>query len=185
MNKREQVWLGIFLVIPLITAKAFADAFAPDEKMGFLYDILFGFVGVLLGYAVYYFTKEAKTKVRGVFAGLVIIIFILSIAFSTNSNAYPQTCQVCGYKAIEKNDPVCGHCFEEISEERMKEKGYNRIAELVYARQLYVFYQDSVEQVDFYKPEVSEDGYEKDKQWKPIIDKEDLLDLRNGIKAEK
>ncbi len=67
----------------------------------------------------------------------------------------------------------------------MKEKGYNRIAELVYARQLYVFYQDSVEQVDFYKPEVSEDGYEKDKQWKPIIDKEDLLDLRNGIKAEK
>ncbi|WP_018478551.1 hypothetical protein [Pontibacter roseus] len=184
MNKKEQIWLGLFCVLPVIGAKALADSIAPNDNMKLLYAAMFGGFATLIGYGIYYTTKNRSNSIRAISLALVIGALTTTVVVASN-NSYPQTCHVCGYKAIEKGDPTCGYCYEEVSEERMKEKGYNSLSELVYARQLYVFYQDSLEQVDFYKPEVSEEGFQKNKDWKPLITREDLRDVHEELKAEK
>jgi hypothetical protein len=181
MKDKEQWWLASFLMLPFFGAKILADNLAESKDMELLYAMIFCGFSMLVGYGLYSFTKDKAAITRLITLGTIVVAFAVS-TIVLSSNHYPITCQICGYKAIEKGDSTCGECFEEISEASMKEKGYKNLTELVYARQLYVFYQDSLEQVDFYKPEVTEDGYEKDKNWKPIITKDDLLDIQNEMK---
>lgn len=84
MNKEEQTWLSVFFGIPTIMGYYLADALAPDGKMEFLYSMLFGGVGAVLGYGLYYFIKGKSKGIKiGSAAGLFAVgAFAIYVAVS-------------------------------------------------------------------------------------------------------
>ena len=65
---------------------------------------------------------------------------------------------------------------------QQKIKGYDDKQEWLKEEQLFWFSLDSLTQpIDFFKPALDE-GFYKDKNWKPIINQQDLIDDFNGRK---
>ncbi|MER2998904.1 hypothetical protein [Pontibacter populi] len=84
MNKDEQIWRGIFLVVPAILGYNMADAMAADDKMEILYAALFGGVGALVGAGIYYLVKEKGKGLKTASAAGLFAVGILALYLVTS-----------------------------------------------------------------------------------------------------
>ncbi|KAA3437793.1 hypothetical protein [Rufibacter hautae] len=64
MNKEEQNWRAVFVIIPIILGYNLANVIAPEDNKEFLYAALFGGAGALIGAGVYYLIKEKSKKLK-------------------------------------------------------------------------------------------------------------------------
>ncbi|WP_210466449.1 hypothetical protein [Rufibacter roseolus] len=84
MNKEEQTWWGVFLVIPMIFGYNLADALAPDDKTEFLYAALFGGAGALMGAGIYYLMKDKSKGLKIASATGLFAVGILALYWAVS-----------------------------------------------------------------------------------------------------
>jgi hypothetical protein len=183
---KEQIWTIVFAVIPVVIFMNMGEYFTNDSGMNILYGGLFGGIGGLIGFAINQIVKTKSTLIKGVTLGVFLIVSFLTIRliqlnYSNSESILIDesdliTCQVCGYKTLTKDDKFCGECFVELTASEMTEEGYRSIEGFIKEEQTSFFTPDSiVEDIDFFNPKVSEDGYKKDLTWKPIASKDTIL----------
>jgi len=180
-TNKETIWLSILTVLPVALLWPTSEYFTEPGLNRTLLSGLFGGLGGLIGYGIYSFvrTKTDKTKILTATGILVVGIgFILTLDNFVKQDF--QTCEVCGYKAVDINKSECNYCA---SQTWGKEKSfglYDNKEEWLRDQQLFWFGLDEIsEKANFYEPTVDE-GFKKDKNWKPIITQEDLInDLEN------
>ena len=78
-----------------------------------------------------------------------------------------ETCQICGYMAMQKNNPTCMNCGKELTEQIAAGQGIS-VHDLLMLEQLDYFSRDTINLiVDLFGPKVTYKGYPKDPSWKP------------------
>ena len=192
MTKRNidkgQIWMTVFAVIPVVLFMNLGEYFSNDNGMQILYGGLFGSIGAVIGFGLYKIVKDKSILIKGLTLAVLLIVCVLAIRlihmnYSNTESILTQeielsTCPVCGYKTLTTDDKLCGECLVELTESEMTEEGYSTIKEFIKEEQISFFIPDSiVEDIDFFNPKVSEDGYEKDLSWKPIASKNTILKL--------
>lgn len=185
-NDKEQIWLIVFLLLPVVLFMNLGEHFTDNGLIKVLYGGLFGGLGGLIGLGLSRFSnsKSTLTKVLILSAFLItsfVIIRILHVNFSTDKSIAIDdsgliTCQVCGYKTLTKDNKFCDECLVELTKLEMKNEGYSSIDEYIKEEQISFFCPDSLaDTIDFYRPKVSENGYEKDLNWVPIVPQDTVL----------
>lgn len=172
----QQIWIAIFLVLPLILLSRLGNNFTDNSFNQILFAGVFGLVGAVLGGAVFQLikTKTTVTKIISLLLLIALCIGTLLVVEKLNKPTL-QSCEICGYDAIEITKNKCDYC-ENIPYDQKKIKGYKDKQEWLKEEQLFWFSLDSASQkVDFFNPAVDE-GFIKDKNWKPSITQQELID---------
>jgi hypothetical protein len=183
---KGQIWIIVFAVVPVVLFMNLGKYFTNDSGMQILYGGLFGGMGGLVGFGLNQIVKNKSTLIKGLTIGVFLIVSLVTIRlihlnYSNTESILTEekkliTCPVCGYKTLTKNDKFCGECLIELTESEMTEEGYSSIEEFINEEQIVFFCPDSiVNDIDFYNPKTSEDGYEKDLDWKPTAPKDSIL----------
>ena len=155
----------------------FGNAYTTDKGMRVLYSGLAGGVGGLLGFAGYYFTINRPTVIRvivliaiAVITALPTILLPNATAVAANNNSNYSTCPVCGYVAYKAGEKACDNCGEELTEDEISQSGLTDVDSLIRLDQAFYFIPDDEKApITFSQPDISEDGYKLDKNWKPSV----------------
>lgn len=173
-SKTEQIWTSLFLLIPVLSLTRLSENFSQDSMTKILISGALGLIGGLVGYGCYYFVKTKNTTVK-----VLAVIILTTLSFSTIyivTKVKHQTCEICGYIAVDKKTEECNLCGSVTWE---KEQTYGKETDKyrwLTDEQLFWFAIDSLNQpFDFYTPEV-QDNYHKDKSWRPNITEKDLAE---------
>ncbi len=183
---KGQIWMTVFGVVPVVLLMNLGEYFSNDSGMRILYSGLFGGIGGAIGFGLYKIVKDKSILIKGLTLSALLIISVVTVRlihvnYSDTKPTLAQesefsTCPVCGYKTLTTDDKFCEECLVELTEIEMIEEGYSSIEEFIKDEQISFFTPDSiVEDIDFFNPKVSEDGYEKDLSWKPIASKDTIL----------
>ncbi|WP_338769826.1 hypothetical protein WAF17_10625 [Bernardetia sp. ABR2-2B] len=185
-SKKEQIWMTIFTVIPVVLFMNVGEYFTDDSKMKILYSAVFGGLSGGIGAGLFLLFKNKSSLIKiialisfiSIFAVFIRAIYIYS--FPEKEVLIEEevliTCSVCGYKTLTKDDKLCGECLVELTESEMTEEGYSSMEEFIKEEQIIFFSSDSlVDTVDFYNPKISEYEYEKDLNWTPLVSKDSVL----------
>lgn len=180
---KEQIWTALFLVTPVIILGKLGDIFADSSLNRILFAGLFGGLGGAVGAGFLQLAKSKPTFVKTSLVFILIGLCVTTLVVATKLNKPNlQTCEICGYIAITSDKKECGYCGALTWENQNKIKGFDNKQEWLKDEQLFWFSLDSLTQpIDFYKPALDE-GFEKDKNWKPIINQQDLIDDFNDGK---
>ncbi len=174
---KEQIWTALFLVTPVIILSKLSDQFADSSLNRILFAGLFGGLGGLLGAGLLQLVKTKTTFVKTISVILLTGLCVTTLIVVTKLNKPTlQTCDICGYIAISSDKKECGYCGTLTWDNQKKIKGYDDKQEWLKDEQLFWFSLDSLtEPIDFYEPNFDE-GFYKDKNWKPTINQQDLID---------
>ncbi|MCG9880340.1 MAG: hypothetical protein MH472_07050 [Bacteroidia bacterium] len=174
---KEQIWTALFLVTPVIVLGKLGDIYGDSSLNRILFAGLFGGLGGAVGAVFLHLSKSKSTFIKTSLVLLLIGICATTLVVSTKiKRSILQTCEICGYIAITSDKKECGYCGSLTWENQKKINGYDDKQEWLKDEQLLWFSLDSLTQpIDFYKPDLDE-GFEKDKNWKPIINQQDLID---------
>ncbi|MDF1698221.1 MAG: hypothetical protein P1U56_20400 [Saprospiraceae bacterium] len=142
--------------------------------------MILGGLGASIGFPLFWLTKDKSMSVKyGTFVFTVIgLIGIMAFILNNRTESDKRnliTCQICGYKAVEKKGGQCDVCIAQINDNFKDEEGYVSMEELIKEEQLYFFSME--ENITFKDPEVYKDldfKYLKDKNWKPIVSKKEV-----------
>lgn len=196
MNKKpsnkESFWNIIFLVFPFVAFMNLGEYFTDDILTKVIYAGVFGGLGGLLGFGV--MTLVLKKSLRIKFIALITIVLLtigfvrfIHVNYSKQTENYDSeinytTCKICGYKAFIDDEKFCDECFVEITLEEAIKDEYKSLESFIFDQQLFYFTPDSlIKDVNFYEPNISEDGFEKDLNWKPIVPKDSVLKFNQEI----
>lgn len=179
-NNKEQIWMLILYLIPILLLSKLSDQFAESSLNKILFAGLFGAVGGIIGIGVYHLVKTKTILVKSV---SVILLFglCLTILVVVNKINRPtlQTCEVCGFIAVFPDKSECDYCGSLTWDKQYKLEPSISKKEWLKAEQLDWFSIDSLNQViDFYESSPDQ-GFLKDNNWKPVISQEDLIDDYN------
>jgi hypothetical protein len=183
---KVQIWMTVFAVVPVVLFMNLGEYFSNDSGIQILYGGLFGGIGGAIGFGLNQVVRDKSTLIKGLTLGAMLIVSLVTISLihlnysDTKPNLTEETelitCPVCGYKSLTKDDKLCGECIVELTEAEMIEDGYSSMTEFIKEEQISFFTPDSlVQDIDFFNPKVSEDGYNKDMKWKPIAPKDTIL----------
>lgn len=173
-SKTENIWTSLFLLVPILSLTRLSENFTQDSTTRILISGGLGFIGGLLGYGCYYFVKTKNTPFKVLSLIILTISSILTIYIVTKVKY--QTCEICGYIAVDKKIDECRICGNITWEKELTYGNENDKYRWLSEEQLFWFAIDSLNQaIDFYKPEVQGD-YRKDKSWKPNITEKDLAE---------
>ena len=168
----------IIWLLPAITLPMIAEDIG-GKTPEIVLSMILGVLGAAIGFPLFWFTKDKSKSIKYGTLGLMVIGLIGTIIFFANRTESEKrnliTCQICGYKALEKKGGECDVCIAQINEEFKEEEGYLSIDELIKEEQLYFFSME--DNVTFQNPEIYKDldvEYLKDKNWKPIVTIEEV-----------
>lgn len=180
---KEQIWIAIFLVTPVIILAKLGEIYSNNTLNRILLTGLFGGLGGIIGAGFLQLAKSKSTLLKVSLVSVLIGLCVTIIVVATKLNKPTLlTCEICGYKAIGKAKKQCEFCGSFPWDEQKKNKGYDDKQEWLKEEQLFWFALDSLtEKIDFYDPTVVE-GFEKDKNWRPSVTKEEIID---GLKNKK
>ncbi|UII26885.1 hypothetical protein LVD15_00160 [Fulvivirga maritima] len=175
-KKKEPIWLALFTVLPVSLLWPLGEYFEEQGINQTLVSALLGGLGGLIGFGLYSWTKSksTKTKIIGIVSILVLGIAIIRIVH-TSSVEVLKTCEICGYKAIDKQENECNVCASNTWETEQADKLYDSKLEWLKDEQLFWFAEDDTSFVEFYEPNQI-DGFFKDENWRPIINKIDVFE---------
>jgi hypothetical protein len=178
----NRVWTALFLVTPVVILSRLSDTFADSSLNRILFAGLFGALGAFIGAGFSHLAKTKKTVIKTFLVMLLIGLCVTTLTISSKlTKPSLRTCEICGYKAVGRNKKQCQYCGSLPWEEQKKIKGYVDKQEWLKEEQLFWFRLDSLTQkADFYNPFLDE-GFEKDKEWTPVITERELIDeLKNN-----
>lgn len=174
------IWMLPAMTLPMIAEDIGGNT--PEIAMG----MILGGLGAAIGFPLYWLTKDKSKSIKYGTFGLMAIGLIGTIMFFTNKTESEKrnliTCQICGYKALEKKGGECDVCIAQINNEFKDAEGYLSIEELIKEEQLYFFSME--DNVTFQNPEIYKDldfEYLKDKNWKPIVTEEEVETRRKEM----
>ena len=152
-----------------------AESFAEPGITNTIISGLLGGLGAVIGFGVYSFAKTKKRAVKIItLIGLTLVCFTALIVIVNLSKLKLQTCEICGYKAIKPKDTECQFCGSTTWHVEKANSSYSTKAEWIKDEQLFWFRIDSLnENINFFTPDY-EDGYEKDKNWKPTVTEQEI-----------
>ncbi len=175
-DQKNQIIQTVFLLIPILVLAKLGDVYANDSIYRILFAGLFGIVGGIIGFLFYHFVRHKSLSIKiGVLTFLTLASFSILIVSLQNKKDSLGTCEICGYKTLKSDDDSCPYCGAEPWELEKKNGDFSTKQEWIQFEQLFLFELDSVNQeFDFYSPKV-EQGFVKDENWKPSVNKEDQL----------
>lgn len=174
------IWQSAFFIIPGVILIGLAEIYSDNSVEQILIAGLIGVFGALLG-AV--FSHFAKSKSNIIKTSLLLLLFGLCIAIliieTKRNQSILETCEICGYKAIRRTGNQCNYCGGFTWSEKKKIKGYDNKTEWLKEEQLSWFSLDSFTgNENFYNPPIDE-GYIKDKNWRPLVTEEEIKNEMN------
>ncbi len=174
---KETIWLTILTVLPVTLLWPTSEYFTEPGLNRTLVSGLLGGLGGLIGFGIYSFVRTKTDKVKILTATGILVIGIGYILILDNFAKQDfETCEVCGYKAVDKEKSECNYCASHTWEKEQSFGLYSNKEEWLREQQLFWFGLDEIsEKANFYGP-TDDEGYKKDKTWKPIITQQDLID---------
>jgi ribosomal protein L37E len=178
----DQIWTAFFIVTPVVILTRLSENFGDSSTNRMLFAGLFGGLGGLLGWGLYYFVKR-KTTITKTIALTAIIGLCISTIFITSylTKSKLTTCEICGYKTLKSTDTECAYCGNK-TWDIVKSQKLTRFSEKKYwiiDEQISWFSIDSLtEKIDFYSPTIDE-GFAKDKNWRPLVTEQEIKDELN------
>jgi hypothetical protein len=182
-DKKEQIWTALFLVTPLVILTRLSELIGDNATSGILFSGIFGGLGGLLGWTFYYFVKTKTTLTKIITLTVLIGLCITTIFItSTLTKPKPTTCEICGYLTLKPIDKECAYCGNVTWDEEKRMTSFSTKDEWIKDGQLFWFRIDSLNQkINFFNPTIDE-GFEKDKNWKPLLTEEEI---REDLKSDK
>ena len=175
IDKRDTIWLVILTVLPMALLWPTSEHFAQTGLSRTLISGLFGGVGALIGFGLYRLVRRKNTLIKALTAiGILISGVIFNFAANNINNSGLTTCEVCGYIAVDEEIMKCNYCISMTWDNEKSHRNYDTKEEWLRDEQLFWFALDSLtEKANFYEPN-DDEGYKKDKNWKPSIAQKDL-----------
>jgi len=174
-DRKEQIWLTLFLLVPVLILVRLSDIFAESNTGKFFFAGLFGAIGGLLGFGLYHFVKASSFLKKSITLTILLLVSI-SILYlvSESKKSNLLTCEVCGYKSINSKDSICQVCETKPWERFKNWKAFEVKRDYIEYNQLLFFGIDSLNQkIDFYSPQTIK-TFDKDNNWKPILTAEKI-----------
>ena len=178
-KNKETIWFALFAVLPVSLLWPLGAYFVEPGITRTLISGLLGGLGGLLGFGLHSWTrsKSTKTKIIGLAAILILGIATIRIVH-TSTMEILETCEICGYKAIDGKEKECSVCASNTWEFEQTNNLYDSKVEWLIDEQLFWYAEDDTAFVQFYKPKQI-DGFPKDENWKPVINKADIFEYNN------
>ncbi len=169
-------WLITLIIFPLVFFFRFSDFFEVEGVTKVLISAALGGLGGVLGFGVYSLVKVKTIKVKTLATLSVVLIGVggLLLLNSFTKQEF-ETCEICGYIAVDVEELACEYCGEPTWEIVQKFGVFSTKEEWMKEEQLFWFALDNEsEQFSFYEP-IEDEGYKKDINWKPVITQLDLV----------
>jgi hypothetical protein len=173
-KQKEKLWLSLFVTIPTIILLNYGEYISESGLNRILASGFFGAVGAIIGIMIFSKIKQKKTISKVI--NLILILFVGLIGMylmNLNTKSTNSTCEICGYIAVNKDKTACNYCFSETWEALDYKEEYKNKAEWLKEEQLYWFSDSLFNDSMFYFP-IEDEGYKKDKKWKPEITIDDI-----------
>lgn len=172
---KDTIWLIIFTVLPFSLLWQTSEFFAEPRLTKTIISGLLGGLGAAIGFGLYSLTKTKTDKTKIFLATGVLILGISSIMTVNNLTKQDfRTCEVCGYKAVDKDKLECNYCASHTWEKEQSFGLYDNKEEWLRDQQLFWFGLDETsEKANFHEP-TEDEGFKKDINWQPIITQVDL-----------
>jgi hypothetical protein len=172
-SKSEQIWLTIFLTLPVALTYPTSEFFDVSGITKILIGGILGGIGGLIGFILFFFFKSKSAITKGAILTLTFAIGITGIYFVKRYNSTLTTCEVCGYIAIERNAIECQYCGSYTWEKEKQIGDYLNKTDWLVDEQLFLFSLPVDEELRFFTPETIE-GFIKDENWTPVISESQL-----------
>lgn len=138
-----------------------------------------------LTFAGFIYTIRQSPKLRYLaLGGLTLFVSLTSLGlylYFTHLQTQLLTCQVCGYKSLSEAGDECPVCFIPLTATFQAENGYESQEDLIKAEQIMFFMPVGREEIDFYQPDPSPEGFAKDKDWKPVTTAAEILEIQQML----
>lgn len=177
-KKKVDIWYSLTFIPAIILGYNIGKELFVTEDSSFMHKILVSMLGgglvSALGAVVYLFIKNRSKGIKittvCIFIATLFYCFILAIDYKNQL----LTCEICGYKAVDRELQECDVCMEETWDSFEEKEEYISKLEWIQEGQLLEFSIDDSAEYFFYHPDTLE-GYIKDKNWKPSITYEEVL----------
>ena len=166
--KPEQIWMTIFIVLPIGLLFPTAEFFDVSGSTRVLISGVLGGIGGLIGFVFYSIFKSTNTFVKATVLTSIFAFGITCIYLINSYNSSVTTCEICGYIAIERNAIDCQNCGSYTWENENEFGDYANKKDWLVEEQLYYFSYPGFQKTDFFTPEF-QDGFLKDENWTPSI----------------
>lgn len=194
-SNKEIIWMSLFVVVPVVLFMRVGEYFSSDFLIRIVYGAFSGGILGGIGLGLYLFVSKKSLVIKLIVLLSFLTFITISLVLINNTfnkkvsyqqeNLDYETCQVCGYKAFIEEEKFCDECFMEISLEEAKKEGLASINELIYTYQLFYFTPDTlITKINFFEPKLSEEGFEKDMNWSPIVPNDSILKFNREILEE-
>jgi hypothetical protein len=176
-NKKEQIWTALFVVTPAVIFSNFSEFFTDSSPNKILFAGVFGGLGGLLGWGLYFFVKSKTIIIQITSLTALLGLGISTILFaSTLTKPELTTCEICGYMTLKSTSTECDYCGNTTWDENKGKTEFATKQDWIKSGQIFWFSIDSLsEKIDFYNPSIDE-GFVKDKNWRPIVSEQEIRD---------
>jgi transcription elongation factor Elf1/phage shock protein PspC (stress-responsive transcriptional regulator) len=182
-NIKGQIWTALFLVTPVVMFSTFSDNFTNSSTNKIIFAGVFGGLGGLLGWGLYFIVKSKTTIIKIVSLTALLGLGISTILFISNlTKPELTTCEICGYMTLKSTSTECDYCGNTTWDENKSKAEFATKQDWIKSGQIFWFSIDSLsEKIDFYNPTIDE-GFVKDKNWRPIVSEQEIRDELNNDK---
>lgn len=176
MDKKEQLWLTLFCTLPVAFLWPLGQQLAEPGVTRTLVSGVLGGLGAIIGFGLYYWLKNKSTKLKviGLISILVLGIASMSVVIQMTKPVL-NTCEICGYKAVDLKEGDCQYCGNPNWENLSYKNEYSDKYDWILEEQLFWFADEDTSKINFFEPS-SDDGFEKDLEWKPSVTKLDIFE---------
>lgn len=119
MKDLKNLWFYIFLGVSVFFSTHVDDFFANEPNQKVIFSAILGGCGAAIGLLVYLIVKN-KSNIVKTFGLLGLLAFFGGTFYCFYRMNELRTCEICGYKAIEKNNIECLNCGTETWEKTNK-----------------------------------------------------------------
>jgi len=176
-TKMTDVLSFAILILPMLALPQLAE-YIGGETPEIAMSMILGGLGAAIGSPFFWLTKDKSKAIKMGTLGFVLIGIIGAFMFfgnQTESEKYGLlTCEICGYKSLEKKGEMCEVCLVEIDKDykmelEMEDEDIS-LEELIKEDQILFFATD--EGVTLLEPKIYDDEgfkYLKDENWKAMV----------------
>jgi hypothetical protein len=175
-DKKEQIWLLVFIIFPSVFLGPSSEFFAEPGINRILISGALAGLGAIIGFGVYSMVKGRKPALKAItLIGLILLSFTSLIVTANLTKTKFETCEICGYEAIIPTSEECQFCGNSTWTKENSDGSHSTKEEWIKEQQLFWFRIDSLNQkINFFTP-ANEEGYAKNKSWKPLVTEQEIL----------
>ena len=178
-KKSTDIWYILTIIPGIIIGSSITKGYFTNDDTSFINSVLLsavgGGLGGGLGALVWVIIKNKTLLIKIIITCFFIVSLFYGFTLAAKYNNQLLTCDICGYIAVTRSEQECDQCMDETYESINDEGDYESKEEWVKEGQLIEFSIEDSAEYNFYYPDTRE-GYLKDKNWKPSITYQDILE---------